>query len=108
MSTTTQKPTAPVAPAGKSAAQLLEEQLKRFRALTERRTKMEAKLMAGAQQHAEAQAESEKEFGTGDVGQLRTLFSDREQDNYARVAKFTSELDSLENALNETEAKLVD
>lgn len=92
--------------ATRSAAQRLEEQKSRFQALTERKNRLQVELETAARQFAEAQAEAQREFGTGDLDELRALYATSERENEERVAKFTADLDAIEKVLADTEAQL--
>jgi hypothetical protein len=100
--------TAQKAPAAtKSAAQQLEEQKARHQALVQRRTKVQVELESAARQYAEAQAEAQREFGTGDLEELRALYLRSEAENERAVQQFAKELDALETAVADAEQQLV-
>lgn len=96
------KPTVP----SSAAAQKLTEQLNRYQALLTRRTRVETEVETAARQLTEAQAEAQREFGTGDLVKLRTLYVESEAENERLVREFTEQLDALERALQEAEKQL--
>lgn len=90
----------------KSTAQVLEEQKARHAALAERRQRAQVEMEHSARQLEEAQEEAEREYGTREVPALRTLFTEREQENERKVAQFIEDLNALEAALVEVERQL--
>ena len=102
MSTPLIKPAA----ASKTAAQLLEEQKARFNALAERRNRVAVELETAARQYAEAEAEAVREFGTGNLDELRQLYTTNEAENERRVRQFITEVDAVETTLSDIEKQL--
>ena len=92
---------------GSPASQRLEEAKGRHRQMIERRAKAQADFEAAERQLREARGEAEQEFGTGDLGELRRLYADRERENEQAVERFVHDLNEREAALREAEAALV-
>lgn len=92
---------------GSPAAQRLEEAKARHRQMIERRAKAQADFEAAERQLKEAREEAEREFGTGDLTELRKLYADRERENEQSVDQFVNALNQGEAALQEAEAALV-
>lgn len=89
----------------KNATAMFEAGKKKFDALVQRRSRLQAEFEVSRRQFLEGSKDAEIEFGTAKLPELRELYKTREATKLQNILEFVMGVDDLEAELNDIEEK---